>query len=137
MTRAVLDPNVIVSAALRPEGAPAHCFYAHAEGRFELVASPLLLAELRRVLRRDRFRSYLTVERAERFVDGIARAATLVDDPPDREPLSRDPADDYLIALARASSAHVLVTGDRDLLELEVAEIAIVTPRAFLELLPP
>jgi uncharacterized protein len=29
----------------------------------------------------------------------------------------RDPKDDYLVALARASDAEAIVTGDRDLLE--------------------
>ena len=33
-------------------------------------------------------------------------------------PLCRDPKDDYLLALAIASDAHFLVTGDKDLLEM-------------------
>jgi putative PIN family toxin of toxin-antitoxin system len=137
VTRAVLDPNVVVSAAIRSDGAPARCVHAHAEGRFELVVSPLLLGELRAVLRRRKFRPYLTLEQADRLVEALARSAMVVDDPPAAEAVSRDPADDYLVALARASSAHVLVTGDRDLLELELGDMTVATPRAFLEVLPP
>jgi uncharacterized protein len=136
VTRAVLDPNVLVSAATRHDGTPAHCLYAHAAGLYELVVSPLLLTELRGVLRRQKFRAYLTVERADRLVDALERTATVVDDPPVREAVSRDPRDDYLVALARAADAHVLVTGDADLLVLDIVRMTIATPADFLRLLP-
>ncbi len=136
MTRAVLDPNVFVAAAIRPGGTPARCLVAHAEGYFELVVSPLLLAELRTVLRREKFRPFLTLDQAERLVDALARDARLADDPPEPPTLSPDPRDDYLIGLARSVGAHVLVSGDQDLLELDLAELRIVSPRAFLDALP-
>ena len=48
----------------------------------------------------------------------------------------RDPADDMVLAAAREGRAEVIVTGDADLLALGEHEgIAIVKPRAFLELL--
>ncbi len=136
MTRAILDPNVRIAAAIRPEGTPARCLLAHGEGRYELVVSPLLLAELRMVLRRKKFRPFLTLEQAERLVDALARDAQLADDPADPAPLSRDQRDDYLIAVARTAGAHVLVTGDQDLLELDLADLKIVSPREFLDALP-
>jgi len=46
---------------------------------------------------------------------------------------SRDPDDDYLIALASAHRA-ALVSGDKHLLALE-GEIPVFSPRAFLDLL--
>lgn len=36
---------------------------------------------------------------------------------PESSPLLRDPDDDYLVAIARAARAAVIVTGDRDLLD--------------------
>jgi hypothetical protein len=48
--RAVLDPNVLISALLAPAGTPAAILRAWSAGAFELVASPLLLAELERAL---------------------------------------------------------------------------------------
>jgi len=136
VTRAVLDPNVFVAAAIRPEGVTARCLHAHAEGRFELVVSPLLLDELRRVLRREKFRPFLTLEAGEQLVEALSRNATVVDDPAEREPVSRDPSDDYLIALARAVAAHVLVSGEEDLLGLDLHDVKIASPREFLDLLP-
>lgn len=43
--RAVLDPNVVVSAALSRSGTPAKLLRAWLEGAYELVASPSLLGE--------------------------------------------------------------------------------------------
>jgi predicted nucleic acid-binding protein len=40
--RAVLDPNVLVSAAISPTGPPREIVTAWVEGRFELIASPAL-----------------------------------------------------------------------------------------------
>jgi putative PIN family toxin of toxin-antitoxin system len=136
VTRAVLDPNVLIAAGIRPDGVSAGCLRAHAEGRFELVVSPLLLAELQTVLRREKFRRFLTIEQCDRLVDALARDATITDDPRDPMAVSRDPQDDYLVALARVAAAHVLVSGDDDLLELDLPDLKIVAPREFLELLP-
>ncbi len=42
-----------------------------------------------------------------------------------------DPDDDYLVALAFAAEAGVIVTGDKDLLELGLERPRIVAPREF------
>jgi putative PIN family toxin of toxin-antitoxin system len=136
LTRAVLDTNVVVAAAISPRRVPARCLLAHTEGRYELIVSPALLAEVGVVLGRERFRAFLGLDDAAQLVGALARDAVIVDDPPERERLSCDPKDDYLIALARAASAHAVVTGDRDLLDLALPDLAIVSPHEFLELLP-
>ena len=48
----------------------------------------------------------------------------------------RDPGDDYLVALARAAVVNALVTGDRDVLEVGDAGVAVITPRELVERLP-
>ncbi len=52
-------------------------------------------------------------------------------DPADFERFTRDPNDDYLVALARLHDADVIVSGDRDLLEWEEQSPPVVTPAAF------
>jgi putative PIN family toxin of toxin-antitoxin system len=136
VTRAVVDPNLVIAAAIRPDGAPADCMRAHAAGRFDLVVSPLLLAELGTVLAREKFRPFLTTEQAARLVNALTRDSHIADDPAERKPVSRDPNDDYLIGLARTVSADVLVTGDADLVALDLPDLAIVSPREFIEILP-
>jgi len=129
--RAVLDPNVLISALLSPGGAPAQVLMAWLHGEFELIVSPLVLQELARALGYPKLRRLIEADETHRFVDLLARAATMAADPEDAETVrSRDPGDDYLIALA-ASERAVLVSGDRHLLELE-GQIPVFTPAAFL-----
>jgi putative PIN family toxin of toxin-antitoxin system len=132
--RAVLDTNVIVSAVLSPTGAPRSVLEAWRDGRFELIASPRLLAELRRVLEYPKLRRFVTVQEADELVSLVEDASLVVGDPEEAPPVrSLDPDDDYLIALA-ATSRSILVTGDSDLLELST-RIPVVTPAKFLEIL--
>lgn len=133
MTRVVVDPNVLISALISPHGAPAQLYLALTRGRFELIASPQLLAELERVLIRARFRKYASVEQARAFVAAVARLAVLVEDPPAQSGLTPDPGDDYLVSLARAAGAHAIVSGDRHLLDLTDPDPPVLAPRAFAE----
>lgn len=137
MTRAALDPNVLIAAVIAPTGPPADCLRAHADGRFELVVSEALLAELTRVLAREKFRRYLSLAQAERLVAALRRDAILCLDPGEAPPIrSQDPKDDYLLSLAHGETAQVLVTGDAHLLGLRSPPLRILTPRDFLSLLP-
>ena len=133
--RAVLDPNVLVSAAISTVGPPRRIVAAWAQERFELVASPALLDELSDVLARPKFRRWISAPVAREFVDGLTDDALIINDPPALPGVSADPDDDYLIALARAARADYLVSGDRHLLELEDPDPPVLTPAQFLELL--
>jgi putative PIN family toxin of toxin-antitoxin system len=127
--RAVLDPNVLISALLSPSGAPAALVARWLAGEFELVVSEQVLAELRRALACPRLRSRISDEEAKAFVDLLDRTATRVADPSLAPERSRDPGDDHLLALAEAAAA-VLVTGDEDLLTL--SDVPVRSPAAFL-----
>jgi len=98
--------------------------------------SPLLLAELGEVLRRDKLRRYVSDAEADAYVELIRSEGVVRADPsPSPEPLSTDPDDEYLIDLARDAQADALVTGDAHLLDLR-AIIPAMTPAEFLETLP-
>jgi len=134
--RVVLDANVLVSAALaRDPAAPSvRAFDALLDGRIEAVGCPVLLGDVAAVLGRDRIRRYLSVNEARRFVTDLAGVLTRAADPPTPYPaVCRDSGDDYLVALARAALVDAVVTGDRDLLELEDIGVAVITPRKLVE----
>jgi putative PIN family toxin of toxin-antitoxin system len=134
--RAVLDTNVLVSALISPGGPSAALLLELRAGAFELVASPLLLAELDEVLGRAKFHRWVSAAEASAYVGLIRREARVEDDPPPAgAALSADPDDEYLIDLARDAQADALVTGDTHLLELR-AVIPALTPAEFLETLP-
>ena len=131
--RAVVDPNVIISAALSPEGAPARVLLAWRAGAFEIVVSPALINELRRALSYPKLRSRIDPQDAAELVEWLTRSATHTEDT-DSAPLrSADPDDDYLLALAAAENA-VLVSGDKHLLAL-ADEAPVMAPARFLELI--
>ena len=96
------------------------------------MACPALLDELGRVLRRERFRSYLSIEDSIRYVEAIARLATSVANPTQVPSATCDRDDYYLVALL-GSSADLLVSGDKDLTDLDDARI--VSPCAAIEIL--
>ena len=132
--RVVLDPNVVISGVLSSRGAPADVLRALAAGEFELIVSQALLAELERALAYPKLRRHISKPDAAELVRWLAGSATVVVDPDAHPPVhSRDPDDDYLIALASAHRA-ALVSGDKHLLAL-AGEIPVFSPRAFLELL--
>ncbi len=132
MPRAVLDTNALVSALISPSGPSAALLLELHAGAFELVASPTLLAQLREVLGREKFRRYVAEAEAVAYVALIGHEATILDDPaPSGRPLSVDPDDEYLVDLARAAAADVLVSGDAHLLDLR-DRLPVMTPAQFL-----
>jgi putative PIN family toxin of toxin-antitoxin system len=131
VARAVLDPGVLVSALITPTGTPAKLLTASRSGNFELIVSPLLLDELRRVLLREKFRRYVDRDVVDQYVGLLRRDAALAADPAEPPPIGCvDPDDDYLIALAHSHSAAI-VSGDGHLLDL-AGEIPVFTPSEFL-----
>jgi len=133
--RVVLDPGVLIAALLSRSGVPAQIFLHWIEGRFELVVSPKLLNELRAALLRPKFRKYVTEEEVGAYLNLLEHGASTVIDPEPRPRLTPDPGDDYLITLARAASAHFLVSGDTHLTGIRRPHPPILTPRTFFSML--
>jgi putative PIN family toxin of toxin-antitoxin system len=130
LVRAVVDVNVLISSVLSAQGPSAEVLRASRDGRFELIGSALLFAELERALAYPKLRKRIPAEPAAAFVGWLRAHATIAEDP-DGVPLVRspDPDDDYLLALA-ADQRAFLVTGDQHL--LGVAEgLPILTPGEF------
>ena len=131
MLRVVVDPNVFVSAVIQPAGVSAEVVRAGLAGRFRVIVSPALIAELADVLARPKLEPYVTPDEAATLVDAIVGTAEEHDDPGSGARLLRDPGDEYLVALATATGADLVVSGDRDLLEGSVTP-SVVTPRELL-----
>jgi putative PIN family toxin of toxin-antitoxin system len=131
--RFVLDPGVLIAAVVAPRGVCGQLLRRWLDGECELVVSPALLDELEEVLLRRRFRRYLSEEEVRQFVHLVAATAELIADPASHPGLTRDPDDDYLVALACATSVDALVSGDADLTSLPDPVPPILSPRATLD----
>jgi putative PIN family toxin of toxin-antitoxin system len=110
--RLVVDPGVFVSALIGPPGSPPDLVVqAWIDDHVEAVASPALVVDLRLVLMRPKFRRWFDETAARQLVERIERHATVLPDVDSPHAITRDPADDYLVALARAAEAVALVSG--------------------------
>lgn len=110
--RVVLDTNVLLSALISPGGSPARIYEAWKLGRFELLTSVEQLDELGTVTRYPTIRRLITTSEAGRMINQIRALAILVGHP-SAPPVSPDPADDFLFAIAAAADADYIVTGDK------------------------
>lgn len=115
----VLDTNVLISAALSAKSPPArvtHWVIANAR----LIFAEPTFEEFRSRLWRPKFDRYLTIERRNQILHDFSAIADWVELNSDPLPVSsRDPDDDMFIRAAIAGSARWLVSGDRDLLEVQ------------------
>lgn len=132
--RVVLDTNVLVAALITPRNPPDRIFQAWLAGLFTLVTSEEQLDEFRRVTRYPRVRPLIEPAAAGTMLNTLAAVAVVLKKLPavDR---SRDPGDNFLLAMAEAGEADYLTTGDRrDLLALKRHNRThIVTVREFLK----
>ncbi len=118
MSRYVLDANIVLAAfAGRPGAPPALLLAGVHNGDLEAVACPLLIDEVRGNLAKPYFRALLSELEAQEAVEAYSDLVVMLADPMDVEPVLRDSEDDYLVAIARASSAQAIITGDKDLLD--------------------
>lgn len=130
--RIVADTNSLVSRLLLPESVPAKAV-RRAVDEGQLLVSDATFEELADVLSRAKFDRYISVEDRQqfiRFLNRIAERVVVV------SPVKacRDPKDDKFLEVALNGNADVLMTGDRDLLELHPFRgIEIITPRKYLD----
>ena len=131
----MIDPGVLVSARISGAGAPAELIRRWLSGQIDIIVSPLLLAELGDVLHRPKFRKWLTASETDDYIAFLTEHATVVDDLAPEHGHTPDPDDDYLVTLARAARADVLVSGDSDLTDLNDPYPPVATPRGLVVLL--
>jgi putative PIN family toxin of toxin-antitoxin system len=128
--RAVADTHVLLSG-LFWRGRPHALLEQVRAGTLTLITSPALLAELAEVMNRPKFQAILVRSNTDphQTLGELRRLVEIIDPPPLPAPVSRDPSDDEVLALAAASQADLIITGDADLLTLgSHAGIPIIDP---------
>jgi len=131
--RAVIDTNVLISA-LFWGGAPRRVVDLAANGRFQAITSPDMLAELEDVLAGD---FAVPQERLDSVLRDILSYAEVVVAEAEVDVEVRDAADVKVIACALAGRADCIVTGDMDLLDLgSVRGIHVLSVRQFVDRCP-
>lgn len=127
----VLDTNVLISRLLAPSGVAGQAV-DHALARGILLVSEETLDELVEVLSRAKSDPYVSREDRRRFVEllgGVARVVLI----PRKLRACRDARNDKFLDVAVNGGAAAIITGDRDLLDLDPFHgVRIVSPSDFL-----
>jgi putative PIN family toxin of toxin-antitoxin system len=128
--RLVLATNTVLSAVLW-RGAPYRLPEAtrNLHPRVQIYSSPVLLDELAEVLARAAFSQRLSAI-GKTIREVLANYIELIDlvEPMEVPQVARDPDDNHVLACAIAAKAELIVSGDKDLLDLaQYQDILILT----------
>ena len=140
MIRAVLDTNVLASGALgltRGVTPPALLLHQWRAGRFRLIISDYIEAELRKTLAQPYFRRKIRSEDRELFLILLSKFAEHVAIRRRVTGVATHPEDDPILATALSAHADYLVTGDQPLRRRvpAIQDIPLVSPAEFLDFL--
>lgn len=129
--RILIDTNVLISAALDPNGVPSKAYQKAASYPNRGLICEQNVDELKRIFNKkfpDRLASL------DKFLSVALLTLELVPTPSDEmaaESLIRDVKDRPILRAAIEARADVLLTGDKDFLESGVESPTIMTPAAF------
>jgi putative PIN family toxin of toxin-antitoxin system len=129
--KVVLDTNVFISGIFF-SGPPFHILEAWRNGKIQLVVSPGILDEYRRV------GEILAWENPgvdlEPMLEYVIENAVVFSASPLPEKVCEDPDDDKFLACALASESNLVVSGDKHLLKVSgYKSIEVLKPRDFLD----
>jgi putative PIN family toxin of toxin-antitoxin system len=136
VTRVVIDTVIFVRALINRKSTWGEIIFDRFH-EYDLVVSPLLVEEYLEVLHRPLLTRKYRMITGEEFIE-VLQHIEEAEQAYFEELLrvSRDPNDDKFIATAVAGNAQVIVTEDRDLLDLrEYRGIAFLTAYEFAQLL--
>ncbi len=127
----IVDTNILLSALRDASSPPSRIVDAWLAGRFRLATSTEQIDEFKRAARYPKLARSLPRGGVGRMVNGLRSAQVLLKNLPDAMN-SPDPGDAYLIAMAAASDADYLVTGDKALLSMRrIGVTRVISARRF------
>ncbi len=127
--KVIFDTNVWISFLIGKRLTSLNHHIANQQ--ITLVTTAQLLLEIKIVTGREKLRKYFPEESVIELIDLLETIAEKFEIRP-KNSLSRDPKDNFLLDLIEFSNADFLVTGDKDLLELNPFKTAkIITPADF------
>ncbi|HKL31551.1 MAG TPA: putative toxin-antitoxin system toxin component, PIN family [Tangfeifania sp.] len=128
----IFDTNVLISSILI-EGSIADLALTKAEKFHEIVCSEKVYNEISIILHLAKFDKYVSTNRRNKFLQSFKIKANFVTVDQTIE-ICRDPKDNMFLELAVSAKADYIITGDKDLLELNPFKgIRIISPKEYVE----
>jgi putative PIN family toxin of toxin-antitoxin system len=116
MYKVIIDSNIWISFLT---GRNLRCIVQYIRNeKITIITCVEQLEELSDSFRKQKLQKYFQTNQIETFFSFL-RGVSLIVPIKKIAPLCRDPKDDYLLALSIISNANYLVTGDKDLLEMQ------------------
>jgi putative PIN family toxin of toxin-antitoxin system len=131
----LIDTNVLVSAALFPNGITAQAYAKAVSPPNKSVVCEYSMEELKKVFH-EKFPDKLDVY--ENFKDKLENAVEIILTPPDDEAITleskvRDVKDQPILRSAVKGKVNAIITGDKDFLESGINRPQIIRPTDFVE----
>ena len=130
----ILDTNIWISFLFGKHMQSVASVFDNAD--VKVFVSQELVSEIQSVISRPKICTHISTESIEAMWDLMRERCYPIENYPLVETSVRDAKDVYLLAMAEAIPAHILVTGDKDLLVLKQhRDTAIMNYQQFLWLL--
>lgn len=117
MMNVILDTNIWISFLFGKQLSSVSSVFDNAE--VKVFVSRELISEILSVISRPKIRTHITSESIEAMWELMRARCYPIENYPMVETSVRDAKDAYLLAMSEAIPAHILVTGDKDLLVLK------------------
>ncbi len=135
IVKIILDTNWYISSSINRRSRRI-LFKILTNPRLRVFYSKELLQEYQDVINRKRFQKTISETQVNRFLNLVLPKLSSITIT-NAVRISRDPKDNYLLAMALECNADYLVTGDNDLLEVtRIGETRIVRMSEFESLIP-
>ena len=122
LLRVVLDTNNMVSGTIMHHGSSYEALEAWRRDQFILLTSKAIIKEVKRVLYYSRIQKkyHLTELEIKKVVRNLIRYAVVTPGEVKLNVIKGDPADNEVLACAVEGRADLIISGDKDLRELNV-----------------
>lgn len=133
----VIDANLFASALIKPFSNPGKILDLIRENEVELVLSPAIIREVKRILLYPKIKKYHRKSRKEidAFFEDILMFSWMVEGLAKVDVIQEDPSDNKFLACASEGEANFIISGNHHLLQLKSFQgIRIIKAKKFLDL---
>jgi len=132
----VVHANIFASGIIKPNSIPGKILFLIQKNEVELVISPSIITEIKRILLYPKLRKYhrRSPQELDSYFEDLLMFAWVTEGERAVNVVQDDPTDNKYLSCAVEGGADYIISGDHHLLDLEAYQgITITTARGFLQ----